>query len=230
MEPIVFIPGLMSNYRLFAPQIQILSRTRSIQMATLGQAESVRDMAERVLKDAPETFALVGHSLGGNVAMEVVRRAPDRVTRLALMSTDPLHEPPNVAAERDLAMARAKAGRLSDVMRETFPESSLAPGAALTHVQNEIQEMSATLGLEAFLTQSKALQRRPDQQGTLRRISVPSLVLCGIYDRLTPPRRHELMAELIPHCGLASLDGAGHYPSLEQPQAVVSILIEWLSA
>ncbi len=230
MEPIVFIPGMMCDARQFGPQLQVLSRDRSVQIAGIGGADNIRDLATQVLEHAPERFALAGHSLGGAVAMEVVRRAPDRVSRLALISTDPLTEPPNVAAERDLAVARAKAGRLADVIRETIPDENYAPGTRQDAIIELVQAMALNMGIQVYLQQSKAMQRRPDQQGTLRRIAVPTLVLCGIYDRITPPRRHELMAELIPNAGLVSLDGAGHMPTLEQPQAVLKVMREWLAA
>ncbi len=229
MEPVLFLPGFMSDSRLFAPQIEALSRHRAVQIAPLSGLDSVRDMAIRVLEAAPARFALAGASLGGMVAMEVMRRAPERVTRLALISTDALAESPGVAAAREGMMTRARAGRLSDAMDEAIPSGSLAPGPRRTAICDLVREMGVSAGAEAFLAQSRALQRRPDQQGTLRRISVPTVVICGDHDHLMTPRRHQLMSDLTPRAHLVVLENAGHLPTLETPGEMVEILDAWLS-
>ena len=230
MEPLVFLPGMMCDARLFAPQIEALSRTRAVQVGCLAGPDTIRDMAEAVLAAAPATFALAGLSLGGIVAMEVMRKAPDRVTRLALMACDPLSDTPDMAGGREQLMARAGAGRLEDVLREFLPVKCLAPGPARTAMQDLFAEMGRDAGADQFVAQSRALQRRPDQQGTLRRMRVPTLVMGGAHDRMCPPRRHEFMAELIPAASLTILPEAGHLLTLETPVAALAALEAWLRA
>lgn len=192
-------------------------------------AESVRELAGLVLAGAPARFALVGASLGGMVAIEMLRRAPERVSRVALISTDALSEQPGVAADRDLMISRARAGRLEDAMDEAIPSESLAPGSGRADVRDIMMSMARAAGAEQFQRQSRALQRRPDQQGTLRRILVPTIVICGFHDRLFPPRRHQLMADLVPNAVPVGLEHSGHLPTLEQPGQVTEALQHWLT-
>lgn len=227
-EPLVLLPGMMCDARLFGPQIDALSSDTAVMVAPITQAECVEDIAAQLLEQLPAKFALGGLSMGGIVAMEVLRRAPDRVTRLALMDTNPLAETPQVAASREPQIVAARSGRMLDVMREEMKPNYLAPGPRRADVLDLVMEMARTLGPEIFVRQSRALQRRPDQQSTLRKCKIPTLVLCGVHDALCPVRRHEFMAELIPHATLRVLDGAGHLPTLEQPEAVTDALRRWL--
>ena len=227
-DPLVFLPGMMCDARLFAPQIADLGRDHAIMVAPISAGERIEEMASAILSWVPPKFALAGLSMGGIVAMEVIRRAPERVTRLCLMDTNPLGEVPQVAANRDLQMVRVKAGRLEDVMRDEMKPNYLAPGVGRMPVLHEVMQMAMGLGAEVFIRQSRALQRRRDQQGTLRRIKVPTLVMCGEYDTLCPVKRHELMAELIPYARLQVIEGAGHLPTLEQPEAVKAALRTWM--
>jgi pimeloyl-ACP methyl ester carboxylesterase len=115
-----------------------------------------------------------------------------------------------------------------DVMREEMKPNYLAPGPARRDVLDLVMDMAAALGPEVFVRQSRALQRRPDQQATLRKCRVPALVLCGAHDALCPVKRHEFMAELIPDAKLCILGGAGHLPTLEQPEETTQALIDWM--
>ncbi|MEY8840969.1 alpha/beta fold hydrolase, partial [Cribrihabitans sp. XS_ASV171] len=135
--------------------------------------------------------------MGGIVAMEVLRRAPDRVTRICLMDTDALADTPQIAAAREPMIVGARAGRLDEVMKQAMRPEFLAPGPGRAAVLEQVMTMARDLGPEIFVRQSRALQRRPDQQGTLRKIRVPALILCGAHDGLTPLKRHSFMAELI---------------------------------
>lgn len=227
-EPIVFLPGMMCDARLFGSQIKEFGRNRPIHLPTLSLDDSIEAMAQRVLAHAPPVFALAGLSLGGIVAMEVIRQAPTRVSRLALLDTNALPELPAKAAEREPQIARVLSGRLLDVMRDEMKPNYLAPGPARQHVMDLVLEMAVELGEGPFVRQSRALQRRPDQQATLRRIAVPTLVLCGEEDELCPPERHEFMSSLIPRSRLVIVPDAGHMPTLEQPELTNAALGEWL--
>ena len=148
----------------------------------------------------------------------------------ALLDTNALSETPHVAAQREPQIVAAQAGRLVDVMREEMKPNYLAPGPKRGEVLDLVLAMAKSLGPEVFVAQSRALQRRPDQQATLRKVTVPALVLCGEHDILCPLRRHELMAGLLPNSRLVVVPYAGHLPTLEQPGAVNAAMADWLSA
>jgi pimeloyl-ACP methyl ester carboxylesterase len=215
-EPLVLVPGLMCDARVFWPQIVALSRDR------------VADIAAAIMEQLPARFALAGLGLGGAVAMEMLHRAPERIARLCLMATDPQAETPQMAARREPWIVRARAGRLDEVMREVMPPAHLAPGARRIEVLNRLYAMAADLGADLFQRQNRALQRREDQQGTLRRCKVPTLILCGAHDMETPVRRHEFLARLIPHAQLQVIADAGAVPTLESPARVTRALADWL--
>ncbi|MDU8910270.1 alpha/beta fold hydrolase [Aestuariicoccus sp. MJ-SS9] len=227
-EPIVFLPGMMCDARLFGPQIAELSRDYAVTVGPITQGERIEEIASGLLDVLPKRFALAGLSMGGIVAMELLRRAPDRVSRLALMDTNPLAETPQVAATRDPQIVKVRAGRLAEVMRDEMKPNYLAPGPWRNEVLDLVMDMAQALGPEIFVRQSRALQRRKDQQATLRKMRQPALVLCGAHDALCPVKRHEFMAELIPHAELRVIEGAGHLPTLEQPDATTDALREWM--
>lgn len=229
IEPLVLLPGLMCDARLFAPQITSLSRQRAVTVAPIAFGERIEEIASNLLDQLPHRFALGGLSMGGVVALEIIRRAPDRVSRLCLMATDAQADTPQLAAAREALLVGAKTGRLEDVMRKIIGSDALAPGPRRIPILNDIIAMALDLGPEVFERQIRALQRRPDQQGELRRIKVPTLVLCGAHDTLTPVRKHAFMADLIPEAELLVVDGAGHLPPLEAPQIVNAALENWLT-
>lgn len=228
-EPIVFLPGLMCDARLFGPQIAELSSDRAVMCAPISQGERIEEIASGLLEVLPAKFALAGLSMGGIVAMEILRRAPDRITRIALMDTNPLPETPQVAAAREPQIIGARSGRLLEVMRDEMKPNYLAPGPQRVDVLNLVMDMAAAMGPEVFVRQSRALQRRRDQQSTLRKCKVPALVLCGEHDALCPVKRHTFMAELIPYAQLKIISNAGHLPTLENPGATTEAILEWLA-
>ncbi|MEH6645076.1 alpha/beta fold hydrolase [Sulfitobacter sp.] len=228
-EPLVLLPGMMCDARLFGPQIAELSNDTAVMVAPVTQGERIEEIASGLLDILPKRFALAGLSMGGVVAMEIMRRAPDRVSRIALIDTHPLAETPVVAANREPMIVKVRSGRLDEVMRSEIGASTLAPGPYRGEVLGLVMEMARTLGPEIYIRQARAMQRRKDQQATLRRCKVPALVMCGAYDTLCPVKRHEFMAELIPYAKLRVLDNAGHLPTLEQPEETTAALREWLA-
>jgi pimeloyl-ACP methyl ester carboxylesterase len=219
---------MMCDARVFAPQINDLSRDMAVQVACVARGETIRDMAQMVLDQAPARFALAGHSMGGIVAMEVLRRAPERVSRIALISTTPLAETPEQAAWREPHIVKAQAGRLDEAMAGSLPAENFAPTPARNAILQMVIDMAYVFGAECFIRQSRALQRRPDAQKVLRQTKVPTLILCGAHDKMTPVKRHEFMAELIPVARLEVLEAAGHMPSLEAPDQVTAALRGWM--
>ncbi|MCV6586603.1 MAG: alpha/beta fold hydrolase [Marinibacterium sp.] len=228
MTPLVLLPGMMCDARLFQPQIAALSGSRPVMTCPLAARDSVQALAADILIHAPPRFALAGLSMGGIVAMEVLRQAPDRVDRLALLDTNPLAERPEVKARRTPQMQAVRDGRLRAVMRDEMKPNYLADGPRQGAILDLCMAMATDLGPEVFLSQSQALMDRPDQCDTLRIYGGPALVLCGAEDRLCPPERHHLMHDLLGASTLHVIDGAGHLPTLEQPDATTAALRRWL--
>jgi pimeloyl-ACP methyl ester carboxylesterase len=215
-DPVVFLPGMMCDARLFAPQIADLSRDTVVSVAPITRGERIGEIASGLLDHLPQRFALAGLSMGGIVAMEILRRAPDRVTRIALMDTNPLAETPQSSAGYEPLVAKLRAGLIAEAVDMMLGRDVLAP-------------VAEALGPDTLVQQVRALQRRSDYQAVLRRCQVPALVLCGAADGLTPPRRHEFMAGLIPGAELCVIDDAGHLPVLERPAGTTSALRGWLA-
>ncbi|WP_422050590.1 alpha/beta fold hydrolase [Shimia sp.] len=228
MTPIVFLPGMMCDARLFAPQIAALSARHMVSVAPIGGFASMTELAQNVLQNAPPHFVLAGLSMGGILAMEVARQAPERVAGLALMDTNPLAEVDAVKAKRGPQMEMVQTGQLRDVMRDQMIPHYLAEGSDATTLEPLCEDMALTLGDDIFINQSIALRDRPDQTETLKSFENPALVLCGEQDRLCPVARHELMHDLLPNSTLKVLPNAGHLPPLEQPDATTAALKTWL--
>lgn len=226
MIPLVLLPGMMCDARLWAPQMGALGR-RAVLFAPLTEADTVTALAAAVLAAAPPRFALAGLSMGGIVAMEVVRQAPERVERLALLDTNPLAERPEVSSWREGQISAARDGRLAAVMDAEMLPNYLAAGSP-DAILDLCRDMAAALGPDVFERQSRALASRPDQQNTLARYAGPALVLAGAEDRPCPRDRHDLMHRLLPRSRLAIVDGAGHLPTLEQPGPTTRELVRWL--
>ncbi len=224
----MLLPGMMCDARLFGPQIAEMSADTAVMVAPVTQGERMEEIASNLLDQLPKRFALAGLGMGGVVAMEILRRAPDRVTRIALMDTNPLAETPTGAADREPQIVRARSGRLMEAMRDEMRPDTLAPGPQRAEVLELVMDMAETLGPDVFIRQTRAMQRRKDQQATLRKCKVPTLVLCGEYDQICPVKRHAFMAELIPYAKLVILTGSGHLPTLEQPAETTAALRDWM--
>ncbi len=228
MTPLILLPGMMCDARLFGPQIDALSNRVPLMSFPLSQQDSVGAMAAEILNNVPPRIALAGLSMGGIVAMEVLRQAPDRVKRLALLDTNPLAEASDVKARRAPQMAAVRKGRLRQVMRDEMKPNYLADGPRQGAILDLCMAMATDLGPDVFLRQSQALMDRPDQSATLSAYTGKTLVLCGRADGLCPVERHQLMHDLLPDSVLTIIEDAGHLPTLEQPQETTAALIRWL--
>lgn len=228
MKPLIFLPGMMCDARLFGPQINALSGRMPVMIFPLSHHDSVEAMAQDILGNAPPVFALAGLSMGGIVAMEVARRAPERVSHLALLDTNPLAEKPEVKARRAPQMTAVRNGQLRTVMRDEMKPGYLADGPNRGAILDLCMAMATDLGPDVFIRQSKALMNRPDQSETLTAYTGKALVLCGREDRLCPVERHRLMHDLLPRSSLKIIGEAGHLPTLEQPEKTTAALSRWL--
>jgi pimeloyl-ACP methyl ester carboxylesterase len=229
LDPLVILPGFLQDARAFLPQIVHLGVDRQISVVLPTQGETVEQLSLSAIRDLPRRFALLGHGLGGDVAVDILRRLPEAVTRIALVSTDPLSEPPATAAAREARLVAARAGRLAEAVAGDYPAAALAESDWRDDVLALLQDMAAGLGLDTYLRQTRALQRRPDQQKTLRKVRVPALIVAGQADTLLPVRRQEFLAGLMPFGRLTVIEGAGHLPQLEQPEAVSEALRDFLA-
>jgi pimeloyl-ACP methyl ester carboxylesterase len=220
----------MCDARLWAPQVAAFGGRRAVLCAPVTEHDTMAALAAAVLAVAPPRFALAGLSMGGIVAMEVLRQAPERVERLALLDTNPRAEAAAVAERRPAQIARAEAGDLAGLMRDEMKPNYLAGGPRDPEILALCMAMALGLGPAVFARQSRALASRPDQTATLRGFRGPALVLMGEADRLCPRDRHDLMHGLLSTSRLVVVPGAGHLPTLEQPHATTAALAAWLQA
>lgn len=227
-ETLVMIPPMLSDARIFARQLQDLSREHGVMVAPPTRGERMEEIASQVLTWAPSKFALMGMGLGGMVAMEVLRRAPDRVTRIALISTTPQADTPEAAAAREPHIIAARAGRWDDVLQHEINSTWMAPSTDKVDLVRRLTAMGRDIGPEVYVKQARAMQRRKDQQTTLRQIQQPTTVICGRHDGQYHLKRHEFLAELIPYATLEIIEGAGYLPTLESPDAVTDALQRWM--
>jgi pimeloyl-ACP methyl ester carboxylesterase len=221
---------MMCDARMWGPQVAALSGQRALHLPPITGADSISDLARKVLDDAPPRFALTGLSMGGIVAMEILAQAPDRVDRLALLDTNPLAEAPEVSARRTGQVDRVLAGGLDGVMRGEMKPLYLADTPRRGAILHLCMAMARALGPQVFARQSRALAARADRTATLRAFRGPALVLMGEQDVPCPRDRHDLMHALMPQSRLVIIPGAGHLPVLEQPDATNAALADWLAA
>ena len=235
-SPLILVPGLMCDADSWQPTLDQLPASVHCHVVDHGQADSLVTMAQQLLAQAPERFALAGHSMGGRVALEVMRIAPERVTHLALLDTGYLPKPDGLAgdAERDkrwalLAIAREQGVR---AMATHWVQGMVAPHRLNDHalidaVLNMFERKSAAL----FERQINALLTRPDGSDVLAHIRIPTLVLCGEADSWSPPAQHQAMANLIPAQPPATvIADAGHMVMMEAPERVAQAMLRWLTA
>jgi pimeloyl-ACP methyl ester carboxylesterase len=228
--PLVLLPGMMCDRRLFEPQIEALADIAEIWVGHIGAAASVEEIAAGVLEDVPfARFALCGLSMGGIVAMQILAQAPDRVTHVALLDTNHLPEVPERQRLRGPQIERVRQGQLREVLIEEMKPNYLAAAQqADAALQERVLDMGLQLGPDVFERQSLALRDRPDATNALRRFGGPALVLCGEEDKLCPPERHRAIADLISCSTLVVVPSAGHLTTLEAPTSVNAALRAWL--
>ena len=222
------VPGMMCDERIFSPQIEELSQNLEVTIADISNFSSVSELASDVLKMAPKSFSLLGHSMGGIVAMEIYSQEPNRIEKLILMDTNPKAELDEVKLKREPQIREVNNGKLLEVMRDEMKPNYLAESENQSSVLNVCMEMALTLGPDVFVNQSRALQSRPDQQNTIQSMNIPVLIMCGSEDKLCPVERHEMMHNMISDSDLIIINNAGHMPTLEQPRETTEVIKEWL--
>ena len=225
IPPVVLLPGMMLDERMYAAQVESLSRSREVMVGDLSQSDSIAGFAQDVLRAAPSRFALVGLSMGGIVALEIWRLARDRVTHLGLLDTTPYAEKPERRELRIDQVAKVESGGLRDVLMTSMKPLYLSKrNRGNIELLQRILDMAVDLGPNVFRRQSLALRDRLDSTSTLPQIDCPSLVLCGREDALCPVEFHVRMAELLPAADLLVLAECGHLSTMEAPATVNAAL------
>jgi pimeloyl-ACP methyl ester carboxylesterase len=227
-SPLVLLPGLLCDAALWRHQTKGLADSADIAVADLTLDDSIGAMAERTLATAPPRFALAGLSMGGYVAQEIMRRAPGRVSRLALLDTSARADSPAQTERRQGLIKQVEIGEFKGVTARLLPlliHADRLGDKALTHT---VQVMAENVGKEAFLRQQNAIMTRPDGRADLPKITCPTLVLCGRQDALTPVEVHEEMAAAIPGAALVVVEDCGHLAPLERAVTVSALMRYWL--
>ncbi len=226
--PILLVPGLVSSPRIFEPVAPALWQFGPVTVANHIRDSSMGAIARRILAEAPPRFALAGHSMGGYIAFEIMRQAPQRVAKLALINTRARPDTPEATARRRSLIARAKSGDYHAVLDEMFlgfVHPSRREDASLRQL---VHDMGDDVGVDAFIRQQTAVISRPDSRPTLAWIKCPTLVLSGDEDNTIPNSLSVEMADGIHGAKLTILANCGHLPQPEQPQATAEALVEWL--
>lgn len=234
-EALVLVPGLMCDAEVWQHQSATLANRCNVLVPDHGLCDSLGAMAERILDQAPQRFALAGHSMGGRVALEVVARAPERVTKLALLDTGYEALVPGEAGDKEKAgryrlLETAQTDGMAAMAAEWSRGMVYPPRLADHELMQAIQSMIARAGVECFAAQIRALLNRPDRTALLANLRLPTLVLCGSDDSWSPLARHQDMARLIAGSRVVAVPQCGHMSTMERPQAVSAALVSWLQA
>jgi pimeloyl-ACP methyl ester carboxylesterase len=225
---LLLLPGLLCDERLWGPQKEALRDVADVEVADLTAQSSIAAMAASALAAAPSRFALAGLSMGGYVAQEIMRQAPDRVDRLALLDTSARADTPEQTERRKGLVALARQGKFKGVTPRLLPLLLHPDRLQDRPLVETVIAMAESVGQTAFFRQQEAIMGRPDGRGDLVRIQCPTLVLCGREDAITPPAVHEEMASAIPSARLVMIERCGHLSTLEQPVEVSNRLRSWL--
>jgi pimeloyl-ACP methyl ester carboxylesterase len=230
---LILIPGLLCDEVVWAHQADSLADLVDIRIASNGARDSLVAMAEAIIAQAPARFALAGHSMGGRVALEVLRRVPERVTGLALLDTGHAALPPGELGDREVAgrLALVEKARRQGMraMGWEWLQGMVYPSRLSDAVLvNAILDMIARKTPDLYAAQTRALIGRPDATPLLAKIRCPTLVLCGREDLWSPPARHEEISNMIPGSTLTVIPYCGHMSTMEQPADVSEALRSWL--
>ncbi|SNT27546.1 Pimeloyl-ACP methyl ester carboxylesterase [Noviherbaspirillum humi] len=228
MKTLYLLCGLLCDSVVWEAQARALRSRYDVRVVSFEGLDSFAAMAEKVLADAPQRFALAGHSMGGRVAMEVYRRAPERFERLMLLDTGYEGVAAGEAEKRGVMVDLAKREGI-DAIAGPWGLPMLSPA----HREDKalvkaVFDMVGRMSPEIYARQTNALLTRPDATSVLESITCPTMIVCGMEDGWSPPARHEQMAKHVPHCELRLIDDCGHMAMMEQPEAILKVMEEWL--
>ncbi len=225
---LVLLPGLLCDRRLWVQQIAGLADVARSSVIDLSTCDSVDKMADVVLHQGPERFALAGFSMGGCVALEILARAPQRMRCLALLSTSAAGLLPAVRRHYEEVISNLEAGGMDAYLADAFPKYVAAGKARDESIRQTFFAMGRDLGTEVAVRQMRALLAYPGFRGALYQVACQTVLICGMEDQRTPVDVHREMAAAIPGAQLSVIAGSGHFTPLEEPAAVTETLRRWL--
>lgn len=226
--PTLLVPGLLCSAPLYAAQLPLLWRYGPVTVVDPVHDDSIAAMAARILAQAPPQFRLAGLSMGGYVALEIMRVAPERVARLALLDTSARPDTAEAGVLRRELLAHALAGHFDAIPDTTYPNAVHRDRLHDTALRNINRQMAADVGVDAYVRQQTAIMARQDSRPSLSAITCPTVIVVGAEDKLTPVGVAQEMADSIAHARLEIIAGCGHLSTLEQPEAVNLALERWL--
>lgn len=229
MTPILFVPGLLCSTEIFAAQAAALWPLGPIAIASTMEGDTVAEVAARILETAPPSFALVGISMGGYISFEIMRQAQERVTRLALLDTTARPDIPEQTAQRRQTLEQARMGDFLSTALASLTNLLHPTRRADTSLRAINARMALAVGLDGFARQIELIISRPDSRPSLSAITVPTLVLVGDTDELTPVGRAQEIAANISGSKLAVVAECGHLSTIEQPDEVSRALLDWMT-
>ena len=218
----------MCDSRLFQPQINEFSKQYVVCVTPASCSNSIENISFEILRYLPTKFVLIGLSMGGILAMEIIKKVPERVMKIVLMDTNYKSETSEIKSRRLPQIQLVNEGLLEEVMCQQIKNNYLRKDKQNQEIFDLCLSMANGLGKEIYINQSKALATRKDYKSTLKNIKIPSLIICGEYDRLCPIKVHMEMESLIENSTLEIIPDAAHLPTLEQPAYLNKILCKWL--
>jgi pimeloyl-ACP methyl ester carboxylesterase len=231
MTPLVLVPGLLCDAQLWRAQVEHLSDVAETWVPDHTRSATMAGVARDVLADAPfKEFALAGLSMGGYISLEIMRQAPQRVKRLALLDTAARADTPEQTKRRHEFIELSRRGKFSGITDTLMPLLVHPSRLADRPLTDAIRLMAKNVGKDGFIRQQQAIMSRADSRPLLATIRCPALILCGRQDQLTPLDRHEEMAAGIKGARLEIIEDCGHVSTMEKPDQVNRALRQWLAA
>jgi len=227
-KTVYLLPGLLCDRSLWRHQLEVLTVDYDLRVADFSVGDSMETYVDSILAQAPEKFSVAGLSMGGYVALELMRKAPERVERLALLDASPYADQTEHRDFRKSSMDMAKERGIGDVIDAVLPRLIHPSRYEDEELVKVIDAMAHRVGVDGFLKQQTALLNRDDYYNDLVSVTCPTLVAVGRQDGMTPPRISREMAEAMPNAALVEIENCGHLSTLEQPEAVTALLRYWL--
>ena len=225
---LVLIHGLLDDSLMWEHQVRFLSPYAEVATPDILEQESVGEAADRVLASVDGPFAVAGFSMGGYIAFEMLRRAPGRVARLALVNTSARADTPEKAADRERTIQIASSGGYERLVDEALPGVAHPGRAGDGALMGTLRTMALRVGAEAYCRQQRICMSRPDSRDLLADIACPTLAVTGRQDTIVAPDLSGEMADAIPGAKLVTIDDCGHYAPMERPWATTALLQQWL--
>jgi len=225
---LAFACAHMTDERLYAKQVAALEPGYQCAVFAFRDHDTLGGMAEHLLANTPSRFTLIGLSLGGYLAFEIIRRNLERLERLVLMDTTAVADHPERLAGRHADLAKVREGGIEALIPELSPRWFHPSHAHRDDLVQLMSEMARSIGARGQFNQQSAMMARPDSHEDLSRVKVPALLICGREDPVTPVPDHQAMAARIPDSRLEIIEHCGHLSAIEQPEAVNRILVDWL--